>query len=124
MTRMLQDTTSRCLACLLLAVLLVLAFLFSMRVGAVKVPASRILALLCHPEPQSTECSMICATPVESFGVVLKPIMNTLFLSSFFSVKTLAPVPMCSYRDPSPRNSSMCFLSTNRYFGHVLFIDR
>ena len=55
MTRMLQDTTSRCFACLFLAGLLVLACLFSMQIGAVKVPASRILSLLCHPEPQSTD---------------------------------------------------------------------
>ena len=46
-------------------------------------------------EPHRTVCSMICGTPVESVGVVLKPTENTLFLSSFEITQILAPDFLC-----------------------------
>ena len=43
-------------------------------------------------DPHKTECSSICATPVESVGGVLNPIEKTLLLSSFSMIAILAPV--------------------------------
>ena len=43
-------------------------------------------------DPQSTLCSRMWGTPVESFGGVRKPMQNTLLLSSLDRRNTLAPV--------------------------------
>ncbi|MNT40733.1 hypothetical protein D3C72_1770660 [compost metagenome] len=45
--------------------------------------------------PHSTECSRICAIPVESSGGVLKVMPNTLFSSSLTRLSTSAPVFLC-----------------------------
>ena len=42
-------------------------------------------------DPQRTECSIICGSPVLSAGGVLNPILNTLLLSSF-SIKKILPI--------------------------------
>ena len=47
-------------------------------------------------EPHKTECSSICATPVELIDGVLKPIVNTLLSSSLSNKKILALVFLCN----------------------------
>ena len=42
-------------------------------------------------DPERTECSTMWATPVESFGGVLKPIPNERFWSSFSTQITWPP---------------------------------
>jgi hypothetical protein len=46
-------------------------------------------------EPPSTECSIMCGSPVESAGGVGKTAANTLFSSSFVSDNSSAPVFTC-----------------------------
>ena len=45
-------------------------------------------------EPQSTECSRMCGTPVSSLGRVLKLHEKTLFSSSASTERTSAPVTL------------------------------
>ena len=47
-------------------------------------------------DPQSTECSTMCATPVSSAGVVRKLMENTLLSSSFSKKKRRAPLFSCT----------------------------
>ena len=47
-------------------------------------------------DPQSTVCSRIWATPVESSGTVLKATLKVFSLSSLRIWKCLAPVARCS----------------------------
>ena len=51
-------------------------------------------------EPQSTECSSICGSPVESSGGVLKAIEKTLLSSLLFTSTILAPLFLCIKTSP------------------------
>ena len=73
-------------------------------------------------EPHNTECSNICATPVESFEGVLKPIVNTLLLSSVSNAKILAFVFLCSSIAAFALSSSISDISTTLYADNFLIL--
>ena len=68
-------------------------------------------------DPHSTECSRICATPVESSGGVLKVTPNTLFSSSLTRLSTSAPVFLWRYNRASELTSAICCSRTSSKAG-------
>src|SRR3569833_2743182 len=64
--------------------------------------------------PQRVVCSRICGTPVSSGGFVLKPIENTLLLSSRAMWRCSAPVLSCCRCSAVKRSSGSCFSRSNR----------
>ena len=75
-------------------------------------------------EPHSVECSRICCSPVSLYGGVLKPIENTLLLSSLETMAILAPLFLCLNKSPVESKSSSFSTEITSYFDKFsLFIS-